>query len=142
MELTVEQSRASVQHDASRGGLAAARHRLWIVASTLWAAFLGLLPHVLHHAGPLAGAALLAGVGGSILFGAIGLVASIPFLLRLHQRSGSWRLPAAVLALFAVVFSLSAFVIGPAINGEGSTPSASSGGANNPAEVSGHEAHH
>lgn len=29
----------------------------------------GIAPHVLHHAGPIAGAALLAGAGGTLLFG-------------------------------------------------------------------------
>jgi hypothetical protein len=125
-----------------QGRLARAGHRAWVTLSALAAAFLGLLPHLLHHAGPLAGAARLAGVGGSLLFGALGLVASVPFLLRLHRRSGGWRLPAAVLALFAVAFSLSAFVIGPAINGDGSGTSASRDGANTAREVSGHEAHH
>lgn len=125
-----------------RRRFAGAGHRAWVGLSALGAGFVGLLPHLLHHAGPLAGAALLAGMGGSLLFGALGLVASVPFLVRLHRRSGGWRLPAAVLALFAVVFSLSAFVIGPAINGEESGSGASQGSANTAREVSGHEAHH
>ncbi|WP_459792607.1 hypothetical protein [Arthrobacter sp. AD-310] len=40
----------------------------------------GLLPHVLHHIGLLAGTALVAGSGGTALFGALGFVASIPML--------------------------------------------------------------
>lgn len=104
------------------------------------AGFLGLLPHVLHHVGPLAGAALFAGVGGSLLFGAVGLVAAIPFLLRVRRRCGHWRTPALLLVLFAAIFSLSAFVFGPAISGAG-------GGDGDPAvtapqQVRGHEAHH
>lgn len=82
-----------------------------------WGAFTGVLPHVLHHVGPLAGAALLAGAGGALLFGAIGFVAAIPFLLRLRRRFGSWKAPAAALAVFAAMFSLSTLVIGPAIAG-------------------------
>ena len=96
------------------------RERATAVVSSALAVLLGLAPHVLHHAGPLAGAALLAGTGGSLLFGAIGLVAAIPFLLRVHRRCGNWRVPGALLALFAVMFSISAFVIGPAISGESS----------------------
>jgi len=83
---------------------------------------LGLAPHVLHHVGPLAGAAIFAGAGGTLLFGAIGLIAAIPFLLRVHRRCGNWRVPAALLASFAAMFSLSAFVIGPAITGENDDP--------------------
>lgn len=105
------------------------------------AAIIGLAPHVLHHVGPLAGAAIFAGVGGTLLFGAIGLVAAIPFLLRVHRRCGNWRTPAALLVLFAAMFSLSAFVIGPAISGSDDKGSGSPApGA--PAEPSGHSAHH
>lgn len=119
----------------------AALRRLRTAMSALVAAVLGLLPHVLHHVGPLAGAALFAGVGGTLLFGAIGLVAAIPFLLRVHRRCGNWRVPAALLASFAAMFSLSAFVIGPAITGENddskpavTTPGGGSSGS--------HESHH
>lgn len=67
-----------------------------------------------RHVALFAGA-LFAGVGGSLLFGAVGFLAAIPFLLRVHRRSGTWRTPAVLLALFAVMFSISTFVIGPAI---------------------------
>jgi hypothetical protein len=90
------------------------------------AAVLGLAPHVLHHAGLLAGAALLAGTAGALLFGALGFLAAIPFLLRVHRRCGNWRLPGALLALFAVVFSISTFVIGPAMSGASSTSQSTS----------------
>ena len=76
----------------------------------------GLAPHVLHHIGLLAGTALIAGTGGTGAFGVLGLAASIPLLLRLRRRFGSWWAPAIGLAVFAVMFSLSAFVIGPAIS--------------------------
>jgi hypothetical protein len=95
------------------------RERSAALLSAATAAVLGILPHVLHHAGSLAGAALLAGTAGSLLFGAIGLAASIPFLLRVHRRSNNWSVPAALLGLFAVVFSISTFVVGPAISGSG-----------------------
>jgi hypothetical protein len=129
--------------------LAAPRHRLDRVRATLaafGAAVLGAAPHVLHHAGPLAGAALLAGVGGKLLFGALGLLLAIPLLRRLHRRHGSWAVPGGVFTLMAVVFTFSSFVIGPALtdSGGGSTtpptksvPFAPPGVS--PAE---HEAHH
>jgi len=98
-----------------------------------WGGFIGLLPHVLHHVGPLAGAALLAGATGRVLFAAIGFVAAIPFLRRLHRRFQTWRAPAIALAVFALMFSLSSFVIGPAISGE-DAPS-------RPGQI-GHDQHH
>ena len=116
------------------------RRRASVALSSFGAAVLGVAPHVLHHAGPLAGAALFAGVGGSLLFGAIGLVAAVPFLLKLHRRCGNWRVPAATLALFAAVFAFSTFVIGPAISGGDSSTTKSTPAA--PQEPSGHEAHH
>lgn len=83
---------------------------------------MGLLPHVLHHVGVLAGTALVAGSGGTALFGALGLVASIPMLVRLYRRFGSWIAPFLGLLVFAAMFSLSAFVIGPAISGTAEGP--------------------
>ena len=121
------------------------RQRITTLGSSAVAALLGILPHVLHHAGPLAGAALLAGTGGSLLFGAIGLIAAIPFLLRVHRRCGNWRRPAALLALFALVFSVSTFVIGPAIGSSDSgaksktTPNQTAPSA---PKKQGHDAHH
>lgn len=91
--------------------------RVRAAAAAAWGAVTGVAPHVLHHVGPLAGAALLAGATGTLLFGAIGLAAAVPFLLRLHRRFGSWRAPAVALAVFVAIFSLSTFVIGPAIRG-------------------------
>ena len=86
---------------------------------------LGLLPHVLHHVAILAGTALVAGSGGTALFGVLGFLASIPFLLRLRRRFGTWLAPAIGLLIFAAMFSLSAFVIGPAISGTNSAKPAS-----------------
>lgn len=107
--------------------------RLWSAALAVWGGFIGLLPHVLHHVGPLAGAALLAGAGGTVLFAAIGFVASIPFLLRVYRRFRTWRAPAIALAVFAVMFSISSFVVGPAISGSDDPPGL---------EEPGHEEHH
>lgn len=117
--------------------------RAQLAASSALAMVLGLAPHVLHHVGPLAGAALFAGAAGSLLFGALGLVAAIPFLLRVHRRCGNWRVPGALLASFAVMFSLSTFVIGPAMGGSDSNNTSSKGAPTGaPAQPSGHEAHH
>ena len=118
------------------------RQRAAAAVSSAVAAVLGVLPHVLHHVGPLAGAALVAGTTGTLLFGAIGLVAAIPFLLRVHRRCGNWRVPAALLALFAVVFSISAFVIGPAIGGSDSASSSGAPAKSAPTTTGGHESHH
>lgn len=96
--------------------------RLWSAVLALWAAVSGIAPHVLHHVGPLAGAALLAGTGGTILFAGIALVVSIPFLLRIHRRFRTWVAPAIAVAVMAVMFSLSSFLIGPAISGDDPPP--------------------
>lgn len=112
--------------------------RLWSAILAVWGGFIGLLPHVLHHVGPLAGAALLAGAMGRVLFAAIGFVAAIPFLLRLHRRFETWKAPAIALAVFAAMFSLSSFVIGPAIAGGDESPPAQPG-IEQPA---GHAQHH
>ena len=64
------------------------------MASGAVAAISGIAPHVLHHVGPLAGAALLAGAGGTVLFGVAGFALSIPMLLRLRRRFGTWAAPA------------------------------------------------
>lgn len=113
--------------------------RTRVALSAIVAAVLGLLPHVLHHAGPLAGAALFAGAAGSLLFAALGFIAAIPMLLRLHRRFDTWRAPAIALAVFAAVFALSTFVIGPAITGGGSDEP--SGRQVTPSD-SGHDSHH
>ena len=119
--------------------------RMRAAVAAVGAAVLGAAPHVLHHVGPLAGAAVLAGVSGELLFGALGLLVAVPMLRRLHRRHGSWSVPGGVLALMAVVFAFSTFVIGPAITGAGNesapstkdVPSAPAGVS--PSE---HEAHH
>lgn len=139
---TTDRAATTLQPDTS--WLRALSRRVWLTFSAAWAVITGLLPHVLHHAGPLAGAALLAGVGGSLLFGVIGLVVAIPFLRRMGRRFGTWRAPAIALVLFASVFSISTFVVGPRISGEESTASETSAPSAAPAGVSEdeHEAHH
>jgi hypothetical protein len=107
---------------------------VWSVTVGVIGMIVGLAPHVFHHAGPLVGAALVSGAGGTTLFGAVGLVASLPILLRLRRRFGNWRAPAIGLGVFAVMFSLSTFVIGPVIS------SADANGA--PVPASDHSTHH
>ena len=91
--------------------------RLGAAAMAVWGAFTGVLPHVLHHVGPLAGAAVVAGATGKVVFGLIGLVAAIPFLRRLYRRFHTWIAPAIAVAIFAATFAVSTLVIGPAISG-------------------------
>lgn len=107
---------------------------IWDAIVGLIATIVGLLPHVLHHIGLIAGTAFITGAGGTILFGAIGLVASAPFLVRMYKRFNTWKAPLIALAIFIVMFSLSAFIIGPAIR-------SSSNNAPVPTGVD-HEAHH
>ncbi|MFY9265370.1 MAG: hypothetical protein WAO61_08090 [Solirubrobacterales bacterium] len=123
-----------------------------VVRRTLSSAAAGLLgaaPHVLHHAGPLAGTALVAGAGGKLLFGVIGFAMLAPMLLKMHRRTRSWRGPLAALAVFAAIFSLSTFVIGPAITGNNAatntTPAEREPGPTGPSGPSGpssHSVHH
>jgi hypothetical protein len=129
---------------------AGALGRLRAMAAGVGAAVLGAAPHVLHHVGPLAGAAVLAGATGKLLFGALGFVLAVPMLRRLHRRHGSWAAPGGVLALMAVVFTFSALVVGPAVTGgdEPSAPTKTTSGQAAPKNAppgvseSEHEAHH
>ncbi len=93
--------------------------RLWAGVSGAIGAVAGLTPHVLHHVLPFAGAAFLTGATGSVLFGLLGLALTMPTLLRLRRRFGTWLAPGIALALFSAAFALSTFVIGPAIRGDG-----------------------
>ena len=72
---------------------------------------------MLHHIGPLVGTALVAGAGGTALFGGLGLAASVPMLVELHRRFSSWWAPAIALAAFTAMFLVSSLVIGPLISG-------------------------
>ena len=115
--------------------------RVWTAASGAVGAVSGLAPHVLHHVGPIAGAALLAGAAGAALFGGLGLLLSVPFLLRLKRRFGTWTAPAVALAVFAAAFAISNLVVGPAIRGDDApVPTAIERPGSAPAQ--GHDAHH
>jgi len=72
--------------------------------------------NVLH-----AGTALIAGAGRTVLFGVIGLAASVPYLIKRYRRFGTWLAPAIALLVFSYMFAVSAFVIGLAISGTDST---------------------
>lgn len=89
--------------------------RVWDGLAAVWVAITGLAPHVLHHVGPLAGAAIVSGALGTSLFAAVGFVATVPLLLRLRRRFGSWKVPALALASFVVIFTVSTVVVGPLV---------------------------
>lgn len=100
-----------------------------------WGGLTGLAPHVLHHVGPVAGAAVVTGTGGTALFGLLGVVLSVPFLLRLRRRFGTWKAPAIALAVFVVMFSISTVASAALFGDEGR------GGAD--VELpAGHDQHH
>lgn len=126
---------SSVSESKPGGPLAA----VWNAVTAVIATVMGLAPHVLHHIGLFAGAAFVVGVGGNLLFGAVGLLLSIPLLRRLHRRFGTWKAPALAVAVFAVMFSISAFVIGPAISSPDPVDTPQPAGTPSPAE---HSAHH
>ncbi len=98
-----------------RNGFTRARRTVGAV----FGALLGLAPHVLHHIGLIAGAAFVVGAGGNAVFFLIGLIFSIPLLRSLYRRFSTWRAPAIAIAVFTALFSLSAFVVGPAITAGG-----------------------
>ncbi len=119
------------------------RTRLAAIRDTLGAvtgAILGLVPHVLHHIGLIAGAAFITGAGGNALFFVIGLVFSLPMMRRLYRRFRTWRAPAIAVAVFTALFSLSAFVIGPAVSGDGASNEAPAPPTQTPSPD--HEGHH
>ncbi|SDB94867.1 hypothetical protein GA0111570_11150 [Raineyella antarctica] len=113
----------------------------WASIRAAIGALLGLVPHVMHHIGILAGAALLTGVFGNTVLYAAGLLLSIPLLNRLRKRFGTWKAPAIGVAVFTAMFLLSALIIGPAINraGTGPAPQTPLPATSTPAD---HEAHH
>lgn len=96
--------------------------RLWggIVGSV--GVITGVASHVLHHVGPLAGAALFAGFGGQVLFFILGLALSVPLLLRLFQRFGTLLAPAAAVVAFAAIFTFSSVVVAPLLTGSDESP--------------------
>ena len=104
------------------------------------AAISGIAPHVLHHVGPLAGTALIAGTAVPIVFGIAGFAISVPMLLRLRHRFGSWLAPAMASGVFVVVYLFSSLVVGPALTGSSvGDPSPTPASTAPPSD---HEEHH
>ena len=101
---------------AADGTVDRRRRTVWTVLSGGLGGVVGLAPHVLHHVGPLVGTALVAGTGGTVLFGVLGLVASVPLLIKLRRRFSSWWAPTIALAVFTAMFLISSLVIGPLIS--------------------------
>jgi len=100
---------------ASQGCWKTVRDSVGAAAGTV----LGIVPHVLHHIGLLAGAALITGASGNAVLYALGLLFSVPMLRRLYRRFRTPWAPAIAVVVFTGLFALSAFVIGPAISGSG-----------------------
>lgn len=114
----------------------------WAAIRAAVGAFLGLLPHLLHHVGIFAGAALLAGVWGNAALYLVGLLLSIPMLKRLRGRFGSAVAPAVGVFAFTALFLVSALVIGPAFSGRQAASVAPPAASSNPSVDADHAAHH
>jgi hypothetical protein len=82
----------------------------WLSGAIGWTA--AMAPHILHHAGLLFGAALVAGATGTLLFGTIAVILMVPMLLRLHRRTNSWIAPAGMVTLMVVMFSVARLMMG------------------------------
>ena len=93
------------------------RRGVWTTIRAGIGAALGLLPHIMHHVGLLAGAAVLTGVLGNTMLYVVGLILSVPLFNRLRTRFHSAWAPVIGIAIFTALFALSAFVVGPAISG-------------------------
>lgn len=78
----------------------------------------GIAPHVLHHVGPIAGAAIVSGSTGTVVFGLLGFLLMIPSLLQIKRRFGTWLAPGIAVVVFGVLFTISSVWIGPIIRGE------------------------
>lgn len=92
--------------------------RLRLALPALAGGVSGVAPHVLHHVGPIAGAAVVSGATGTLVFGALGFLLMIPTLLRIRRHFGNWIAPGIAVALFAVMFTISTIWIGPIIRGD------------------------
>ena len=109
---------------------------IWAATRAALGALMGLAPHVMHHIGLLAGAAVLSGVFGNSVLYIVGLALSIPLLNRLRKRFNTWRAPLLGVLVFTALFALSTFVVGPLINPAGSVPTPEA------PTVIDHEGHH
>ena len=135
MESTVEFAPAIASSQPSPAAVEPRpRRTVWTVLTGAVGAVGGIAPHVLHHVGPLVGTALVAGAGGTALFGFVSLVASVPMLLKLRRRFGTWLAPGIAFVLFTGMFLFSSFVVGPLISGTVDVPSQE--------ETTDHDQHH
>lgn len=116
----------------------------WATVRAGFGAALGMVPHVLHHVGLIAGTALLTGALGNGVLYVVGLLLSIPLLRRLRSRFGTGWAPALGVVAFTALFALSAFVIGPLFNpatpNQPDTPSPAASASASGTED--HEGHH
>jgi hypothetical protein len=96
--------------------------RVGHAVTVIWGAVSGVAPHVLHHVGPLAGAAVLAGTGGQVLFFFVGLAVATPMLIRLYRKFRTWVAPAMAVAIFALTYTLSSLYLGPLLTGDTTGP--------------------
>lgn len=124
-------------HDpTTRGRFRTARDAAAAVAGGV----LGVLPHVMHHIGLLAGAALVTGAADNAAFYALGLLFSLPLLRRLYRRFRTWWAPALAVGAFTVLFAFSALVVGPALTTARSPANPPQAPAGTPMQD--HAAHH
>lgn len=112
---TGPESRVELEFATVEGAVKSWTARAMGVLSGAIGTIAGITPHVLHHVGPIAGAALLTGTGGSVLFGAIGFVLTIPLLIQIKRRFRTLLAPAIALVVFATMFTISTLWIGPAV---------------------------
>lgn len=92
--------------------------RVWEGLAGIFGLIAGITPHVLHHIGLIAGAVFLTGAAGSVIFGFIGLAATVPLLLKLRRRFNTMLAPAIALGVFIIMFLVSSLIIGPWIRGD------------------------
>ena len=111
---------------------------IWSGARAAVGALLGLVPHVLHHIGFLAGAAVLTGAVGNALLYVAGLALSIPMLDRIRKRHHTWKASLIAVVVFTGLFAFSAFIVGPALN----PPSPQPAPIQQPTAAAEHEDHH
>lgn len=107
---------------APRPGTTDRLRSAWAGARAALGSLLGLLPHVMHHVGIVAGTALLAGTWGNLALYLLGLLLSIPMFRRLRRRFGSPVAPVVGAAVFTSLFLFSALVLGPAITKTSADP--------------------
>lgn len=125
------------------GGARSVLGTAWAGARATIGALMGLAPHVLHHVGFLAGAAILTGFLGNAVLYVAGLLLSIPLLRRIHRRFGTWKAPTIGVMIFSTLFLFSTLVLGPLFNpdpGSGEKPDAPAPSATPAAEE--HDGHH